>query len=182
MAEFNNALTQQYNNNNGDGDRTDVFYHFLAALAQALDLDPYIVAQVANMDSLRNPSRAQLKSGARLNGAQSLTFGGEATDPLTEVLSYLVDHCEPDYSEPYEHTAEDKARIRTALVAIATKYESAAEYFTSVSGRLWCPPNYMFESYKWYQETLQLRIDAYRRGEVFVFSHMNDCGKPVFIQ
>lgn len=42
MAEFNNALTQQYNNNNGDGDRTDVFYHFLAALAQALDLDPYI--------------------------------------------------------------------------------------------------------------------------------------------
>ena len=173
MAKYENALVQQY-----DG----AFDHFLAALAQAFDVCPYIVAQVANMDYLRNPIRATLASGALLNGAQSLTYGGEASDPLAEVLSFLVSHSEPDYSEPYEHSERDKVRIRTALVAIATTHDTAAAYFTSVSRRLWCPPDYMTSHYKWYQEKLQKRIDAYRQGQAFVFSHMRDNGKPVFIQ
>lgn len=176
MARYGDALVEPY-----DVDSDDAPDRFMAALAQAFDVDPHIVAQLSNMDLLRAPSRH--KTDAMPNGAQVLTGDGYAADALQQVLSFLLEPHEPHYSEPYQHSEADRRLIGTTLRDIAWKYGTAVKYFAAVSRRLWCQPHYMATRFKYYMVQMEARLPGCRRGHALVFSHIDEdsgCNKAVY--
>lgn len=162
-----------------DGNADDSHFRFAAALAQAFDVDPFIVAQISNYDYLRAPdANSDLPFP---NCAQALTMHDADADPTSELLSFLVSHAEPTYDEPYQHSASDMMRIRQAIVKIATEHKTAAEYFRFVSRRLWRTEDYLANNYASYMKVLQDRLDHCKRGLAFVFCGMSQHGRPLFV-
>ncbi len=150
MDQHRDCLAQPY-----VGDHDVLHAKFTAALAQAFDLDPYLVAQLDNLDRLRLPS---VKEDCPLfNCAQALTL---KADPIGEVLSFLFSPTEPVYGEPYAHGRAMYNRIINAITRIAVVYGSAAEYFRAVSLRLWRPADYLAQYYSHYMALLQAQLDV----------------------
>ncbi len=158
---------------------SDVIYHrFLAAVAQAFDVDPYLVALLADYRYIEWPFSNVNKPVS--NCAQAVTQNmRQSLDAVAQMLSILVSYCEPCNDTPYRHDAEDRARIAAALRRIASEHGTAEKYARFVSRRLWFILDELLEEYQWYVRIMQDRLDALALGQPFVFSHMaND--RPVY--
>jgi hypothetical protein len=162
-----------------DRDSEHLYEKYLGALACTFDLNSKIVAQVANYDYVRLPHIP--KDRPAPNYTQLLTLDQEAENAISELLSFLVDHAEADYREPYEHSIHDKERIRMAISGIAKTHGTALVYARWVSKRLWRAENYLEETYGHYVALLQKRIESFNQGRGFVFDHMVE-NRAVFIR
>ena len=127
------------------------------ALVQALDVDPYIVAQVSNLDQLRYPFPKE--GDSVVNCAQALALkGGVSVDA---VLRFLCDWKDRN-DTPYEHTEPMREILRATLKNILRKYGNAANYFGLVSVALWQPHDYLMARVPTFATQLQARLDALR--------------------
>jgi len=157
----------------------DFYYRFAGALAAVFAVDPLIVAQLYNYGYLSMPYIPE--DWPMPNYAQVLTFRRKGRDPIEELLSFLVSHADPLWHESYQHSAFDKERLRSTISSIALIYSTAVIYVRWVSDRLWRDPFYLETQYGHYVKLLQTRIDAFKKGEAYVFDHMDECfNRPVF--
>lgn len=169
MRAHGRALAERY-------DAEDEHFRavFEDALASALEVDPYIVAQVANLDFLRCPNgRVDDIDDVALNCAQLLTHGSKGPDSIEAVLSFLCEPCGRD-EEPYEHSAAMQATIRATLRHILDTYGTADKYFSAVSRTLWRHEKYMVEAMGSYVAPLQMRLCALNEGRPCVFDHWDE--------
>lgn len=161
-----------------DDTHENYYYHYAGVLAKVFDVDPMIVAQLCNLDYVRLPHTK--KDQPLSNYVQLLTATDKGESTMTELLSFMTDFGDPDYREPYQHTEQDRGRLRKAIYDIASKHGSAACYFKWVSLRLWQKESYLEETYPNYLLLLQKRIDAFKSGKQgYVFLHVKD-GRAIY--
>ncbi len=168
-------LTDRFAPDNDDKHSYAIFHN---ALVQALDVDPLIVAQVGNLDRLREPETRE--DQADVNCAQLLTLDDDGTESIENILSFMVDTSDRD-DEPHEHSPLLQMAIRATLVKIAVVDKTAAQYFEAVSRRLWRKADYLASHMPYHMDLLQARLDALAQGLPCVFDRLDDDGKPVFV-
>lgn len=174
MNEHGCALTDRY-----DPHHPQALAIFSHALVLALEVDPYIVAQVGNLDFLRRPTPES--DATAVNCLQLLTLDIKGVVSIEAVLGFIC--CAIDRSgEPYEHSEAMKNAIRETLHRIAQKHANAHAYFVHVSRNLWRDDRFLIENVcDSYVQELNERLSSLRQGEGCVFDHFDEDGKDIYV-
>ena len=156
----------------------DSYITYHKALVLALQVDPLIVAQVANLDFLREPETDDAQ--ADVNYAQLLTLDEDGTSSIRAVLSFMVD-LKDRTGEPYDHSPVMQQAIRDTLERIADEHHTASAYFKVVSRRLWRRRNYLANLMHNEMVLMDLSLTALVMGMPCVFDHFDENDDPVFV-
>jgi hypothetical protein len=124
----------------------DNFEGFLSALVYVFDIDPKIIAHLANLNYLWRPDVKE-----DINYLQWITIkdGKYHRDPIKEILSYLFKSSDSVYNEPYRHTAQESIILVKHYEYIRTNYKTIGNYFAEISTKLWKDPLYLGRNYSW---------------------------------
>lgn len=179
MITHGRALSDRY-----DPDHPHARSIYQHALAQAMKVDPYIVAQVGNLDFLRRPDHVSCDHNEcgieQINCAQALTLGND-TRSIDAIISFLSD-TENLECEPYEHNKEMQETIRKTLKNIGETYDRAGSYLRSVACAMWRDENFLTDGLC--EVGIGFLHDAIvkaRNGEPCVFDHFDEHGRAVYV-
>lgn len=180
MIAHGRALSDRY-----DPDHPHAHSIYQHALAHAMKVDPYIVAQIANLDLLRRPNHIgrcdhNECSIEQINCAQALTLGND-TRSIDAVVSFLCD-TEDIGCEPYEHSKEMQETIRKTLKNIGESFETAHSYLRSVARALWRDEKFLTDGLcEVGIGNLNEIVGKARNGEPCVFDHFDEDGHAVYV-